>query len=111
MQHGELQSLSHGEPTGLDAITTRAALDPEFRRRLLCDPREAIASTFGIQLPPALRVKFIEKEAGLDLMVVLPDAVPCGDALADTELRGITGGAHPALWILSHAGIGGGVPG
>ena len=107
------QCLSDDGPMGLDAITTRAALDPEFRRRLLCEPREAIASTFNIHLPPALRVKFIEKDAGLDLMVVLPDAIPGDDALAETDLRGISGGAHEALRILSHAGLAGlagGVP-
>src|SRR5665647_2397924 len=107
MQSMEEQSVSDIEPTGLDAITARAALDSEFRRRLLCDPREAIARTFGVELPATLRVKFIEKEPGLDLMIVLPDVVPGPGALGDAELEGISGGAHQALWILSQAGIAG----
>jgi hypothetical protein len=94
------------EATGLDAITSRAALDPTFRRALLDDPREAIAHTFGIVLPPTLRVKFVEKEPGLDLMVILPDPV-AGPMLDATELGSVSGGAHQALWILSQAGIAG----
>jgi hypothetical protein len=104
MQGSRQQPLS--EATGLEAITARAALDPAFRRALLDDPREAIARTFGIMLPLTLRVKFIEKEPGLDLMVILPDAVP--GALEDGALGAVSGGAHRALWILSQAGVGGG---
>ena len=55
-----------------------AAFDRRFRRQLLSNPRRAIERTFGLVLPPTLRLKFIEKGAELDLLVVLPDSVEAG---------------------------------
>lgn len=81
------------ERSGLAEVTLRAALDPEFRRRLLETPREAIRDTLGIELPPRLRVHFIEKGRDVDLLVVLPDPVEHPDALTGEELDVVLGGA------------------
>ncbi len=70
------QDLFPGEGrSGLAMVTLRAAVDREFRRRLLRDPRRAIRETFGVEVSPGLRLKFIEKGRHLDLLVVLPDLV------------------------------------
>lgn len=83
--------------SGLAAVVTRAALDRHFRLRLLADPYRAVREGFGVDLPRGLRVKFIEKEAGVDLLVVLPDLVESTDQLDAEELDAVSGGGEP-LW-------------
>jgi hypothetical protein len=62
-------------PSGLHLVIERSALDAAFRARLLDNPRRAIADAFDIELPPTMQLKFIEKEAGVDLLIVLPDLI------------------------------------
>lgn len=85
-----------GGRSGLATVVTRAALDPVFRRRLLADPHAAVRESFGVELSPTLRLKFIEKERGVDLMVVLPDLLDGGGELDRDQLDVVLGGtAHP----------------
>jgi hypothetical protein len=92
------EELGEGR-SGLAAVVTRAALDPHFRSRLLADPHRAVRESFGVELSPALRLKFIEKEAGVDLMVVLPDLLDGGGELDRGQLDVVLGGSSfpPAL--------------
>jgi hypothetical protein len=77
--------------SGLAAVTMRAAFDRGFRTALLDDPRRAVREAFGIELPPTLRLRFVEKPGDVDLLVVLPDVV--GEApLSPGELERIAGG-------------------
>ena len=69
--------------SGLELILARAATDRAFRAELLAAPHLAIASAFGIELPATFRLKFIEKEPSVDVMVVLPDLIDDGSAPAD----------------------------
>ena len=76
----------------LSEILVRAARDPEFRASLLQDPAAVIQKEFGLQIPAGYRVQFIEKEDGVDALVVLPDAAP-SDELSDEQLEDVAGGA------------------
>jgi len=54
-----------------DRIVERALADPEFRRRLVEAPRDAVAAELGIELPRGLEVVVVEEHADL-LAIVLP---------------------------------------
>jgi hypothetical protein len=79
--------------SGLAVVVTRAALDRHFRRDLLADPHRAVRESFGMELPPGLRLKFIEKDSDVDLLVVLPDLVEGGEPLDPDQLDVVLGGA------------------
>ncbi|HEX8212565.1 MAG TPA: NHLP leader peptide family RiPP precursor [Longimicrobium sp.] len=76
----------------LERVVQRATVDRAFRARLVADPYSAIFETFGVNLTPAFRVRFIEKDPGLDLLVVLPDLEGERDELSDDELDEVAGG-------------------
>jgi hypothetical protein len=82
----------------LDAIITRAETDAVFRAQLLSDPRTAIQATFGVRIPEDVRIRFIERDADVDALIVLPDlsslATTPGAELSDQDLEQVTGGAH-----------------
>ncbi len=87
------------EQRALDAVVARATVDRDFRRQLLADPRRAIRESFGVLIPSHFRIKFIEREPGLDALVVLPDFKGGTDELADRDLEAITGGVEEdATW-------------
>jgi hypothetical protein len=92
-RHPALRHLS-----GLDLVVQRATSDRDFRRSLLRDPRQAIAHAFDLELPAQFRLKFVEKDPDIDLMVVLPDLVQADGPASDVGepdggLGGVTGGA------------------
>ena len=74
MTAGRLPAGYDGE-SGLDLVLARASTDRAFRDRLLHDPRRAIAEELHIELAPAFRIKFVEKDPSVTLMVVLPDLI------------------------------------
>ena len=76
----------------------RAALDRGFRARLLSDPRDAIRE-LGFELPANFRLRFIEKDHDLDLLVVLPDLLG-GEPLGPDELDAVRGGANRLPWTM-----------
>jgi hypothetical protein len=89
-------TLDMGEGrSALAAVVTRAALDRHFRGRLLADPHRAVRESFGVELPRGLRLRFIEKDADVDLMVVLPDLVESMDHLDAAALDVVLGGGEP----------------
>jgi hypothetical protein len=82
-----------------EQILKRSATDAEFRARLISDPASAIEETIGVPLstlPRPINVKFIEKEAGVDAVLVLPDFVEEG-SLSDAELEAVAGGMSTEL--------------
>jgi hypothetical protein len=84
--------------SGLAAVVTRAALDRPFRQRLLADPHRAVRESFGVELPPRLRLKFIEKDHDVDMLVVLPDLVESMDQLDADDLDAVLGGCATPRW-------------
>lgn len=84
-----------GEPTDAMAmVLARARIDAEFRRGLLSDPRTVIFEAFGVRIPEQFRLRFIEREADVDALVVLPDFRDASMELSEHDLEQVVGGAH-----------------
>lgn len=78
-------------PPELQQVISKAAVDPEFRSALLADPRAAIDAELGPGLPPDLKLKFVEKDPDVDVMLVLPDIL-AAEELSAEELEAVSGG-------------------
>jgi hypothetical protein len=74
-------------------LIEKASADPDFRRRLLADPKGAVADLLGVALPPAMTLTVLEEQPGQHYLV-LPPAPPDLDALPldDLELALVGGG-------------------
>lgn len=75
------------------AVVAKAHRDPEFRARLLAEPRAAVAEVLGVDLPEGVTITVVE-QAPAEAVIVLPAAVADG-AVADEELAAAVGGWHP----------------
>jgi hypothetical protein len=73
-------------------IIERALSDPDFRARLLENPREAILEALEIWISPATSIRVVEEQPG-ELVLVLP-ARPMepGDVLSEMDLEQVSGG-------------------
>ena len=76
----------------LQEVTARAATDLVFRKSLLTSPEAAIRDTFGVVIPSDVRIRFMEKPAGVDVLIVLPSIQPPVDELDDDDLDAVAGG-------------------
>lgn len=74
-------------------LIEKASADSAFRRRLLEDPKSAVADFLGVALPPAMNITVLEEKPGQHYLV-LPPAPPKLDALPldDLELAFVGGG-------------------
>ncbi|WP_371998732.1 NHLP leader peptide family RiPP precursor (plasmid) [Tistrella mobilis] len=70
-------------------IVAKAAEDPAFRAALVADPRAAVASLLGIEIPSAVSVTVVE-DSPTHLHIVLPAE---NDQLSDADLEAVAGGA------------------
>lgn len=78
-----------------EEILKRSTTDRAFRDRLVAEPAAAIEEVIGVPmstLPRPINVKFIEKDPGLDAVVVLPDFLDPEGELSDAELEAVAGG-------------------
>jgi hypothetical protein len=80
--------------SALQNIATRAAQDREFRTLLLCDPHAAIQQVIGVPVPSALRIKFVEKDPDIDVMIVLPDLMLEEGELTEEDVADVAGGTN-----------------
>lgn len=80
--------------SALERIAVRSSQDLEFRRRLLRDPRAAIEDATGTPVPPDLRIKFVEKDADVDVVIVLPDYLKEEGELTEEEVADVAGGTN-----------------
>ena len=71
----------------IEQVVGRAATRPDYRAWLLADPRRAVAAVTGRPLADDVTVKFVEKDAGVDAMYVLPDLAMEQNQLTAEELR------------------------
>ena len=72
-------------------IQNKAAADPEFRARLLADPKGAIEAALGVTIPAGLSVK-VHEEDTLSAHLVLPPA----SKLDSADLEAVSGGT--SVW-------------
>ena len=70
-----------------DKIVAKAQADPEFRSRLVADPKAAIEEVTGSELPEAIRIE-VHEDSATSLHLVLP---PSGE-LTDEELASVSAG-------------------
>jgi hypothetical protein len=99
----EKQDRQEKQQQILDAVLERATVDRDFRQQLLTDPRRAIQAAFGVVIPAEFRMKFVERDADVDALVVLPDfrnEQHSDRELTENELETISGGMghHDARW-------------
>jgi hypothetical protein len=92
-------SASAEELRVIDSLTTRATTDEAFRKQLLADPRGSIEQIAGHPLPSDFNIKFIEKDANVDALIVLPDLVAQHSDLSVEELEAVAGGGD--CWVCS----------
>jgi hypothetical protein len=94
------QAIRSEEDILLERILQRSTTDTEFRARALEDAHAAIEEVLGVPrntLPQTMRVKFIEKDADVDTLIVLPDFADAEGQLSDSELESVAGGC----WVTS----------
>jgi hypothetical protein len=87
--------------TAIQKVQTKAAMDLEFRKEILSDPKAAIKRVTGFDVPDGFKIKVIENEPGIDQTYVLPDFQ--GEELGDEDLDKVAGGD---VACLSHKGGG-----
>ena len=68
-------------------IIAKAASDPDYRARLIEDPRGAIADELGVSIPDSLSVHVHEEDAGSAHLVLPPSS-----RLGESELAAAAGG-------------------
>ena len=94
-------TMSTAHQEALEQILTRAAVDLDFRKALLHDPRKAILDGLGIRIPASFRMKFIERGKDVDALIVLPDLQRLDGELDDCDLEAVAGGGDgdpPPPW-------------
>ena len=84
--------LNSEEAYLLEQVLTRSATDPEFRQRLLTNPAAALQEDLGFTPPSDYVVRFVEKPADVDEIVVLPDPIDASVELNEEELEAVAGG-------------------
>jgi len=82
----------HHHESLLQEVLVRASTDLPFRKQLLTHPDDAIYEALGVRLPDELRIKFIERPASVDMLIVLPDVHAPGEELDDDDLDAVAGG-------------------
>jgi len=64
--------------------------DPEFRKRLVADPRGVIGELAGMKLPQSVQVD-VHEESLTHVHLVIPHVPPAGE-LSDKDLELVAGG-------------------
>ena len=82
----------------LDAVLSLASTDWNFRQQLMADPQMALKQAFGVDIPDSYKVRFIERDVGLDALVVLPEfnSATGEREVSDGELEVVNGGVASA---------------
>lgn len=70
-------------------VRDRLAADPEFRARLMADPRAALSELVGMDIPDAVSIE-VHEESLTAIHLVVPPAF--GEELSDDDLEAVAGG-------------------
>jgi len=84
--------LQEDDRDDLHRVLARAAVDREFRQKLIANPHAAIKEATGIELAPTFKIRFVEQPTELDALVVLPNVVATPTELSESELEAVAGG-------------------
>jgi hypothetical protein len=76
----------------MEQLLARSATDREFRRKLVDDPRSAVAEFSGREIPESFNVRFVENKPG-GVTLVLPEPVDPAAEISEEELAVVAGGA------------------
>ena len=76
-------------------VVTKAWTDPDFKARLLADPKATLAEA-GAPVPDGIRIKIIEDTSDV-INLVLPTS-PAGEALSEQDLEKVAGGTFSAIF-------------
>ena len=74
----------------IEACRKRAAVDAEFRRKLLADPAAAVKEVSGKEIPAGFKIKILENDPAYDATFVLPPLV--SGNISDRELDEVAAG-------------------
>jgi hypothetical protein len=74
------------------AVAQKASQDPDFKRRLLANPKEALKAAFGVEIPKDVAFQVLE-ETPSRFYLVLPVAM---QELSDEDLEKAAGGLGSA---------------
>lgn len=72
-------------------VIDRAQKDPAYRKLLSSNPREAVKSEIGVELPSGLDIQVVQETAQKIYLVLPPE--PVEGALSDDQLESLSGGA------------------
>ena len=72
-------------------LVERSMKDEAFRRKLIADPRAAIAEEIGVTIPANVKIQ-VHEEAADTLHLVVPPPVKASGELSDAELESVAGG-------------------
>lgn len=78
-------------------IVARCWQDPDFKQRLLGNPKEVLAEAIGRQIPEHVEVKILE-ETPNNLYLVLPVPPSTSEELSEEQLEAVAGGYFTLLW-------------
>ena len=78
-------------------LASRAAEDPDFRERLLRDPKATIESEIGLRFPASLHIHVYEETLS-QLHVVLPIDLAAGEDLPSGALTQSGGSVQNPFW-------------
>ena len=71
----------------LRQIVHKSALDPDFRRQLLADPKAAISGELGITIPASMNVEIHESD-----MQTVHVALPPDPDITEEQLEAVSAG-------------------
>jgi hypothetical protein len=81
----------------MEALLSRSATDMDFRRKLIADPRAAVAEMGNksvSEVPESFNVKFVENAPGTTT-IVLPAFADAETELSERDLEAVSGGSTP----------------
>ncbi len=90
-------------------ITGKAASNPEFRERLMQDPKQVVEAETGIKLPADLKITVVEEQAGVFYLVLPSPQFPdTADELTEADLNRVEGGGADRMmtegWTCADSG-------